>query len=112
MTGTTSSLQGNILNNAAVVFDQGANGTYAGNMTGMGGLTKTGAGNVTLTGTNTYTGGTTVSVAHSTGTTTSLQGNIVNNATVVFDQAINVGVITLGTGALTGEQHDVGRRHF
>jgi fibronectin-binding autotransporter adhesin len=102
LTGTTSSLQSNILNNAAVVFDQSMDGTYAGNMTGTGGLTKSGSGNVTLTGSNSYTGGTTVSGGTLTGTTTSLQGNIVNNATVVFDQAINAGAITLGTGALTG----------
>ncbi len=34
--GTTSSLQGNIVNNAAVVFDQGTDGTYAGSHDGHG----------------------------------------------------------------------------
>ena len=86
LTGTTSSLQGNIVNNASVVFNQSANGTYAGNMSGSGNLTKTGAGNVTLTGTNSYTGGTTVSGGTLTGSTTSLQGDITNNAAVVFNQ--------------------------
>ena len=53
--GKTTSLQGNILNNAAVVFDQGTAGTYAGNMSGSGALTKTGAGTLILSGTNSYT---------------------------------------------------------
>ena len=38
--GTTTSLQGNILNNAAVVFNQAGSGTYAGTMSGSGGLTN------------------------------------------------------------------------
>ena len=89
LTGTTTSLQGNIVNNATVAFDQGINGTYAGNMSGSGALVKTGVGNLTLTGANSYTGGTTVTGGVLTGNTTSLRGNIVNNATVVFDQVID-----------------------
>ena len=56
--GNTTSLQGNILNNALVVFDQTPDGTYAGSMSGTGALAKLGAGVLTLTGTNTYSGGT------------------------------------------------------
>ena len=78
--GTTSSLQGNILNNATVGFDQSANGTYAGVMSGTGSPAQAGTGTLILTGANTYTGGTTVSGGILQGTTTSLQGNIVNNA--------------------------------
>jgi T5SS/PEP-CTERM-associated repeat protein/autotransporter-associated beta strand protein len=58
--GTTTSLQGNITDNAAVVFNQSTNGTYAGVMSGTGSLTKLGTGTLTLTGANTYSGGTTV----------------------------------------------------
>jgi autotransporter-associated beta strand protein len=87
--GTTSSLQGAIVNNAAVTFDQSGNGTYAGNMSGSGSLTKLGAGVVTLSGTNSYSGGTTVSAGGLIGTTASLQGGIVNNAAVTFDQTTN-----------------------
>ncbi len=36
--GTTTSLQGGITNNAAVIFNQSTNGTYAGNMIGTGSL--------------------------------------------------------------------------
>lgn len=58
--GNTTSLQGNILDNAALVFDQAANGTFGGNISGTGSLTKLNGGNLTLTGTNTYSGGTTI----------------------------------------------------
>ena len=58
LSGATTSLQGDITNNAAVTFDQAAAGTYAGDMSGTGSLTKSDAGTLTLTGTNTYQGGT------------------------------------------------------
>ena len=61
LTGTTTSVQGNIANSGNVTFDQASNGTYAGNLSGAGSLTKSGTGNVTLSGANTYSGGTTVS---------------------------------------------------
>ncbi|MFO8014419.1 MAG: autotransporter domain-containing protein, partial [Phycisphaerae bacterium] len=54
-------LQGDVANDAAVVFDQAAGGTYAGVLSGTGSVTKTGAGTVTFSGANTYAGGTTVS---------------------------------------------------
>ncbi|MBL0891009.1 MAG: autotransporter domain-containing protein, partial [Gemmatimonadaceae bacterium] len=101
--GSATSLQGNIVNNAAVVFDQASNGTYAGNMSGTGSLTKQNTGTLVLTGANSYSGGTTVSAGTLQGNATSLQGNIVNNAAVVFDQASNgtyAGNMS-GTGSLT-----------
>ena len=96
--GTTSSLQGAITNNAAVTFSQNTDGTYAGNMTGTGSFTKLGSGAVTLSGTNSYSGGTTVTAGSLIGNTSSLQGNIVNNASVKFNQ------ITDGTyaGSMSG----------
>jgi len=103
LTGNSTSLQGSIINNAAVNFDQDFNGTYAGNMSGTGSLTKSYSGNLTLTGTNTYTGGTTVSAGTLTGNSTSLQGGITDNAVLVFDQAsagTYAGVVS-GTGSLT-----------
>ena len=111
LSGNTTSLQGAITNNATVTFDQAANGTYAGAMDGSGGLVKSGIGTLILSGANTYSGGTTVSVGLLSGTTTSLQGNIVNNSEVTFDQAANgtyagnmsgTGILTKnGTGTLT-----------
>ena len=96
--GDTTSLQGNILDNAALVFDQAGGGVYAGVISGTGSVEKTGAGALVLTGANSYTGGTLVSAGSLIGNTTSLQGNVVDNATLVFDQA------TDGTfaGAISG----------
>jgi autotransporter-associated beta strand protein len=85
--GNTTSLQGAITNNAQVVFDQAGQGTYSGAMIGTGSLTKAGTGVLTLTGANTYSGGTFVSAGALVGTTTSLQGNISNNALVIFNQS-------------------------
>ena len=87
--GNTQSLFGNIINNAALIFDQSGTGQFAGNISGSGSVTKLGQGNLTLTGTNSYTGGTTVSTASLIGNTQSLTGNIVDNATVIFDQSTN-----------------------
>ena len=103
LVGNTNSLQGHILNDAAVVFDQGATGTYAGTMTGMGSLTKAGNGRLILTGANSYAGGTTVSAGTLIGNTTSLQGAILNDAAVIFDQAGSgtYAGIMFGAGSLT-----------
>ncbi|MFH1496376.1 MAG: autotransporter-associated beta strand repeat-containing protein [Verrucomicrobiota bacterium] len=54
--GTSASLQGDIVNHAALAFDQAATGTYAGVISGSGAVTKSGAGNLTLSGANTFTG--------------------------------------------------------
>ncbi|MDY0170895.1 MAG: autotransporter-associated beta strand repeat-containing protein, partial [Thermoguttaceae bacterium] len=96
--GSTASLQGNIVNNAALVFDQTNDGIFAGAITGTGGLTKLGGGTLTLTGSNNYSGGTTVSDGILRGDTTSLRGSILNNATVVFDQTSSGSY----SGALSG----------
>ena len=101
--GNTASLQGTIVNNSQVVFDQATDGTYSGVMSGTGGLTKENAGTLILTGANTYSGGTTVSGGTLQGNTASLQGTFVNNSQVVFDQATDgtySGVMS-GTGGLT-----------
>ena len=87
--GTATSLQGNIVNNAAVVFDQNTNGTYAGDMSGTGLLVKNGGATLTLSGNNSYTGGTIVAAGTLVGTSNSLGGDILNNSAVVFDQAFN-----------------------
>ncbi len=103
--GDTTSLQGAVTNNAALTFDQATNGTFGSDITGTGSLAKTGAGSVTLSGTNTYSGGTLVSGGALIGTTTSLQGDITNDALVSFNQAASgtyAGLMS-GTGALAKE---------
>lgn len=84
--GDTGSLQGNITNNAQLVFDQQSDGTFAGGLSGTGALVKSGGGTLTLSGISSYSGGTLVSGGILQGDAGSLQGNITNNARLVFDQ--------------------------
>ena len=105
LVGTTSSLQGNILNHGTLVFDQLLTGTYSGVMSGTGGLEKKGTGALTLSGANSYTGGTTVWSGSLIGNSTSLQGNIFSNGLVVFNQpsAGTYSGVLSGTGGLLKE---------
>ncbi|MDX2222566.1 MAG: autotransporter-associated beta strand repeat-containing protein [Rhodospirillaceae bacterium] len=82
--GNTFTVQGNILNQGSVEFDQTFLGTYSGAMSGSGGLVKSGTGIVTLTGANTYTGGTVVLGGRLQGTAQGIQGDIDNRATVLI----------------------------
>lgn len=54
--GDTSNLQGSILNDAFVVFDQTPDGIFAGAMRGTGALVKQGEGTLTIAGAQTFTG--------------------------------------------------------
>jgi len=58
--GDTTSLRGAIVNDARVVFDQVASGSFAGTMSGAGSLRKIGGGELLLTAANSYKGGTQV----------------------------------------------------
>lgn len=88
--GTTVNLGANTLTDFSA-----ASTSFAGAIIGTGGLVKSGTGTLTLTGANTYSGGTTVAQGMLIGNATSLQGTIIDNATVEFDQT------TLGTYAGT-----------
>ena len=58
--GTAGSLTGDVdsLASTTLAFDRSDDSTYAGAMSGAGGLRKSGAGTLTLTGANSHTGGT------------------------------------------------------
>jgi fibronectin-binding autotransporter adhesin len=60
LAGTTSSLQGTIVNNAALTFDQPVDGSFSGSITGTGSVTKIGAGSLTLSGAHLFGGNTTI----------------------------------------------------
>jgi autotransporter-associated beta strand protein len=66
-------------------------------------LIKTGSGTLTLNAVNSYSGGTTVSAGTLVASAATLPGNVLNNASLTFNQATNgtyAGIIT-GTGSLT-----------
>jgi autotransporter-associated beta strand protein len=93
LVGTTTSLQGAITNNAAVTFNQAADGTYAGTMSGTGSLTKSGAGSVTLTAANSYAGGTTVNAGTLVAADNTALGSgavEVNGSTLLADAGVTI----------------------
>lgn len=77
--------------------------TIGGNISGAGGLTKQGPFTAILTGTNTFTGNITVSGGTLQGNTASLPTNILNNASVVFNQTTTgtYSATISGTGNVT-----------
>ncbi|GAA5628314.1 adhesin BmaC autotransporter [Brucella sp. NBRC 12953] len=58
--GVTGSVTGNIVDNAALVFNRSDTVAYSGSVSGSGTLTQSGSGTLSLEGTNTYGGVTTV----------------------------------------------------
>jgi autotransporter-associated beta strand protein len=89
--GNTESLQGNIVNNAEVIFDQTDTvgpGEYAGNLSGIGNVTKTGTEDLTLSGSNSYTGTTDVQEGRLIGDAEAIPTDVSvsSGATVEFQQ--------------------------
>ncbi|WP_422002082.1 autotransporter outer membrane beta-barrel domain-containing protein [Reyranella sp.] len=72
-----ASLQGSILNNGSITFNQTGPGTYAGAMAGSGSMTLQGGGALTIAGSNTYTGPTTVDAS-----TLIVNGSLASTVTV------------------------------
>jgi len=59
--GHDGSMAGNIVNNAALVYNLNGNQSYSGAISGSGGMTKAGPGTLTLAGVNSYAGPTLIS---------------------------------------------------
>ena len=108
--GTTGVLlggTGGVVNNGGIVFNRSDATTYSGVISGTGTLTKQGTGTLTLSGNSSYTGGTTISdgvlQVGAGGTTGSVAGDLVNNASLSFNRSnasAYAGVIS-GIGTLT-----------
>jgi autotransporter-associated beta strand protein len=105
----SATFSGNIVNNnvATLTAANGGTATFSGGISGLGSVTKTGEGTVTLSGANTYAGGTTISAGvlsvGAGGTSGSISGNVVNNATLQFNRSDSLayaGAIS-GSGAVT-----------
>ncbi|AZE72530.1 YapH protein [Pseudomonas synxantha] len=90
-TGSTNSLQGAIVNNAALTFEQATDGTYTGNLTGTGVLNKTGTGALLLTGNNTFTGTTSV-----------------NTGSLLVNGTLNSAAVQVASGATLGGSGTLG----
>jgi len=58
--GTTGSIAGDVTNNGTLAFDHSDDVSFAGVISGAGGVMQSGTGSLTLTATNTYTGGTAI----------------------------------------------------
>ena len=84
--GTSGSIVGDIVNDSLLIFSRSDTSTYSGVISGSGAVFKECTGTQVLRGANTYTGGTLVSAGTLVGDTTSLQGTIVNDSVLVFDQ--------------------------
>jgi outer membrane autotransporter protein len=111
--GTTGSLDGDILNNGALVFDRADQITYAGAVSGAGSLTQAGTGTTVLTGASNYTGGTLISAGTlrigDGGTRGGVGGDVDNNGTLAFARSDDVtfaGAVS-GVGALRQEGRGV-----
>src|SRR5690606_17251960 len=85
--GTSVSIQGNVVNNNIVNFDQDTDGTYAGNMSGTGLLSKQGTGTLTITGNHTQTLGAVV-----------FGGGLQVDGTVAGEATVGMDAVLSGTG--------------
>ena len=105
--GATGSIVGNVADAGTLAFDRSDVATFAGIVSGAGGVNQIGTGTTILTATNTYTGGTTIQAGTlqlgNGGATGSIVGNVADAGTLAFDRsdvATFAGIVS-GTGAVT-----------
>lgn len=106
--GTSGTVVGNVVNNAALVFNRSDDLSFGGAISGAGMVAKVGANKLVLTGDSTFTGGTTIAGGGTLqlgngGTSGSIVGDVVNSGTLVFNRSNDLsfaGSIS-GAGALS-----------
>ena len=118
--GNSNSLPGNITNNASLIFNQTATGTYTGVISGTGTMTKTGNGTLSFNGhstlptvTNILAGGfqlngtvaSSVNVANSMATLsgTGTVGTVTNNGDVTNNGTVQPGTTSIGVLTINGD---------
>jgi len=105
--GSNGLISGNVTNDGAMAVNLSSSATYAGVISGNGTFEKLGGNTLSLSGANTYAGATTISAGTlqigAGGTTGSIAGNIVNNASLVFNRSnsFSFGNAISGTGNVT-----------
>ncbi len=104
----TSFGTGNILDDAALIFDQSTDASFAAIIDGTGTLTKRGAGNLNLTGINTLSGATTVETGK-----LSVNGSLANSAVTILSGGAlggngTVGSTTLQAGGVIAPGNSIG----
>ncbi|MBE1526356.1 fibronectin-binding autotransporter adhesin [Sphingopyxis sp. OAS728] len=95
--GTSGSIAGNIVNNGLLVFSRADTQTFAGLISGSGGVDQNGSGTTILTGSNSYSGTTSVSA-----------GTLLVNG----DQSAATGATNVGAGATLGGTGIIGGNMF
>jgi fibronectin-binding autotransporter adhesin len=115
-----------VTNDGALLFDRSDVVTFAGVVSGSGGMSQIGTGTTILTADNTYSGGTTISAGTlqlgDGGATGGIVGDVIDNGKLVFDRSDTItfaGVISgsgsvsqtgLGTTILTADNSYTGGR--
>jgi autotransporter-associated beta strand protein len=103
--GTTGSITGNVTDNGILAINRSNAFAFGGTISGAGAFQQLGTGTTILTANNTYTGGTTISGGTlqlgNGGTTGSIVGNIIDNATLAVNRsnAVTLSGVISGSGA-------------
>lgn len=108
LTGTTASLQGSILNNAAVIFAQATDGTYAGSLSGTGSVTMAGGANLTFSGNSGGFAGSTGVQSGTLSVNGVLGGSLAVGAGGTLGGTGQVGTTTVASGGTLAPGNSVG----
>ena len=104
--GSSGRVAGDVIDNAALVFDRSDVNPFGGHISGTGAVTQAGTGTTILTADSTYTGGTTITAGTLQlgygGTSGGIVGNVLNNGALAFDRSdvVSFGGVISGSGVV------------